>query len=177
MAINLNVGGPPAPIETPLLGDQGLLNTQWVMFFKALELVATTFATVCDTGLPLTDTYQDVPDCETTLTLPGVWLVLGVFDFTNIGAAENGALGQLLVDDVPQVGWAQQGINGASGDLMDGTRMMFWVVENVSISVTSPTVAKLQAKTNVAGSGHLNPDSTKMLCMFLRPSRTPGQTL
>ncbi len=90
-------------------------------------------------------------------------MVVGVFAFNNIGPTENGAFGALFLNDdaVSQVGWAEL---GNITDLSNATAFQMWKVD-----ASVGTQIALQAKTGSTGSGHLNPDSTKLFALLVQP--------
>ncbi len=153
----------PPQSSAPIEPTTGLLSRLWWLFFAALAkaVLRSNFIATCGTGLALTDTYQDIADCTGTLPTGGLWVVVGVFWFTLIGPAENGAFGRLQVDGVAQDAVAQL---GCEADFVQGTVMQLWPV-NVAAGAT----INMQAKTNVTGSGHLNPDSTRLFALLVTP--------
>lgn len=149
--------------DHPPVNEQ-LFTREWWLYLYRLSKLATraTVDVTCDTGMALTDAYADVPDCNGVLSIAGLWIVFGVFNFQLIGPTENGGYGRLLVNEVGQQATAQL---GNEGDFGNATITQFW-----PITVVANTPIRLQAKTNVTAAGHLNPDSTRLFALLLIPT-------
>jgi len=105
---------------------------------------------VCTVALPLTTTPTNITGCTLSLT-PGVWLVTGVFDFSNTGA---GDVGSALVGALAVTGGAATVATATAVALliMPTINARLTVAQTWLVTVTATTTATLQGSKN-AGTG------------------------
>lgn len=118
------------------------------------------------TTLTLATFAQDIPGATLTLARPGVYLILGTFDFLMLGLDDSAiCLGQLLVAGALQLGVAT--FHGSANAInMRATVFQQWLYQ----AATSGQVLQLQAyKTAGTGTTNVQQNHTKLSALWVRP--------